>query len=429
VEGCVDDGCKTAPADDGVVCENDDPCISGGTCVAGACSGGSATSCDDANACTIDACVEGVGCANLPTESPCCLGVANVCDDGDPCTADSCDPVTTDCSYVDADGPCDDGDLCTGTDTCDGGSCAGAPVVCDDGNPCTKDSCVFGTGCVTSPVDGGPCDDGLTCSTGDACAAGVCKADTTDCNCPIPVGDAAKVATIQISTDAKAGTALDLDGNPATCSPTGSCSGGVHNSFSVLAGLANSALADAVAGGSIILLVNLPPDTAGDFDLTLYQGKASDPACDVSSAVCDYVVQSASFDPSCDALFSLPATLTGATLKAGSNASQIPFSIPIQGVTLDVVVFSARLDATITTGPDGVTGFSGVLGGAITKAALFVAIDNLPPDGLPVPKDLIKTILESTLEYDIDTSGDGVGDAASIALQITGIDAKLVGVE
>ncbi|MBT9558558.1 MAG: hypothetical protein IV100_21155 [Myxococcales bacterium] len=429
VEGCVQDGCKTAPASDGILCENDDPCISGGTCLAGACAGGAETTCDDGNACTIDACVAGVGCANLPTESPCCLGETNVCDDGDPCTADSCDPVTTDCSYVNAAGPCDDGNLCTGTDTCSDGTCAGAPVVCDDGNPCTKDSCVLGSGCVTSPVDGGPCDDGLACSTGDVCVAGLCKADTTDCNCPVPVGDAAKVATIQISTDAKLGTALDLDSDPATCSPSGSCSGGVHNSFSVLAGLANSALADAVAGGSIILLVNLPADTTGAFDLTLYQGDASDPGCDVSAAVCDYVVQSASFDSTCHARFSLPATLSGAELKAGSNASQIPFSIPIQGVTLDVVVYAARLDATVTSGPNGVTGFTGVLGGAITKEALFVAIDNLPPDGLPVPKELIKTILESTLEYDIDTSGDGVGDAASIALQITGIDANLVGVD
>ena len=47
---------------------------------------------------------------------------------------------------------CDDGNACT-ADACVNGSCVWAPMVCDDGNACTMDSCHPLEGCVYSPLD------------------------------------------------------------------------------------------------------------------------------------------------------------------------------------------------------------------------------------------------------------------------------------
>src|SRR5207247_1420934 len=52
------------------------------------------------------------------------------CDDANACTVDACDHGTCTHSPV----PCDDGDACT-VDACDGGTCTHSPVVCDDGRP------------------------------------------------------------------------------------------------------------------------------------------------------------------------------------------------------------------------------------------------------------------------------------------------------
>lgn len=430
---CTDGACvHTSDAQEGQACDDGDACTEGTVCTDATCVGGTPVTCDDGNACTVDYCDTFAGCGALPTESPCCLGSSSICDDGNDCTLDSCDPVTTDCSHTATDAAaCDDGDPCTTGEACTGSACEGGEAnTCDDNNVCTTDACLPGVGCKHFPAEGS-CDDGLACSTGDVCFQGVCKADTTACGCIVPPGvDANKVATLQISTDAKPGTALDLDGDPATCAPSGSCSGGVHNSFSVLAGLANSALVSALSGGDIVLLVTAPQNADGDFDLVLYQGDLdpSNAACDLSTATCEYTVGKSSFDAACQPRFVLPATLDGDTLTAGSITSQIPFSIPIQGITLEVVVYAARLEGSVVRSGGNIVSFSGVLGGAISQAALLTAIDNLPDQGLPVPKDLIKTILQTSLEFDIDTDGDQKGDAASIALQLTGIDATLTGV-
>ncbi len=433
-DSCAEGACvNDVTAFEGQPCDDGDACVGGTACSGGACGGGLALACDDGNACTIDYCDTLAGCGSLPTESPCCTGVVSVCDDGDPCTADVCDPVTTDCTNQPmlAGTSCDDGEPCTSGDVCDtDGVCDGAVTACDDGNVCTSDVCLLGEGCKGFPVEGA-CDDGLECSTGDTCVLGLCKADTTACGCVAPHGvDAAKVASLQISTTSETGAALDLDGDPTTCAPSGSCSGGVHNSFSVLAGLANTALADSIAGGSIVLLVTAPAAASGAFDLVLYQGELdpANAACDLNAATCDYLIDAASFDDACKARFVLPATLSGTKLSAGSVDSQIPFSIPIQGITLEVVVYAARLEGEVTLDGGNITAFTGVLGGAISQSALFTAIDNLPAEGLPVPKDLIKTILQTSLEYDIDTDGDDKGDAASIGLTLSGIDAALTGV-
>jgi hypothetical protein len=82
--------------------------------------------------------------------------------------AGTCDPVRG-CVVTPLTGPaCDDGDPCTTGDRCAAGVCRGAPVECADGVDCTDDRCVGGT-CQHVPVD-------ARCGS-DECTAGACRPD------------------------------------------------------------------------------------------------------------------------------------------------------------------------------------------------------------------------------------------------------------
>lgn len=120
----VTGACGFAPDHEGLVCSSGDACTIGQTCQDGACLGGVALSCEDANE----------------------------------CTADSCDPLAG-CVHTPIDGPCSDGDVCTDGDACVAGSCvAGQPLDCDDGNDCSTDACESAVGCVHATVSGGGTD-------------------------------------------------------------------------------------------------------------------------------------------------------------------------------------------------------------------------------------------------------------------------------
>ncbi len=413
-------------------CEDGDACTKGDSCAKGQCVAGPADSCNDGNGCTIDFCTPQVGCGHLPVKSACCTGQVSVCDDGKPCTDDLCDPVTFACSHPDSTAACSDGNDCTVNDGCLAGACVGALKTCDDQNSCTNDACVKGVGCVNAAIGTGPCDDGLACSTGDHCNNGVCQADTSQCVCTPSFGDGMKVTALAIGVDGNAGNGLDVDQNPATCAPAGQCQSGIDNAFSALAGLANGALSDSVTKGSLIVLLELPASKAGTFALAVHTGKLapSNPTCDVTKSTCDYVVAGSGFDKaSCKALYTLPCTLVGNALSGGSKTSVIPFDVPLgQGAVLTVALYNARFDGTVVQTGDNVTSVSGVLGGAIRKTDLLTAIDAVPAEALPLPKDTIKGLLGSILTYDIDTDGDGAKDAASVGFPLSAIDAQLTGV-
>jgi len=55
---------------------------------------------------------------------------------------------------------------------------------CDDFNLCTNDTCVSGR-CINS-ANTLPCDDGLFCTDGDSCSAGICGGTTKDCSLTLP---------------------------------------------------------------------------------------------------------------------------------------------------------------------------------------------------------------------------------------------------
>ena len=182
---CTNDSCdmmagcqyvfNTAP------CDDSDACTVGETCDNGACAGGIELNCNDGNPCTDDACAPDSGCVLTNNNAACSDG--NVCTLGDQCSQGACTA-----------GPaldCDDATACT-TDACDPQKgCTHATLDCDDSNACTTDSCLSGAGCQHAPV-AGVCDDGDPCTNGDTCVGGVCTPGPYSCaesNCTNSVDD------------------------------------------------------------------------------------------------------------------------------------------------------------------------------------------------------------------------------------------------
>jgi hypothetical protein len=433
---CTDDACDLAlgctHSDNAVICADGDACTVDDTCAKGKCVIGKAANCDDGNACTLDICDPGAGCYHLPLQSPCCLGQTSICDDQNPCTTDDCDPKTTQCGHSDNTAVCDDGNACTSSDTCKKGSCAGAGKSCDDKNPCTADQCDPKKGCVFAAVGSSACDDGNPCTANDVCNAGSCKG-TGQCACtPSFAKQVEKLTYIQIGDGGKAGQGLDLDYNAKTCAPADNCTAGIDNSLGSVASIANKPLQQAVDDGSINFLLELKDFKQGPVSLALYTGKLdpANAACDPQKASCLWQVDPKMIDPQkCLALVQMPGQLAGTLLKAGGPTTNFPFTLPIQGLPLQVTIYGARIEATVALQGDQVTAFEGILAGAVPKASLMAAIDGLPDTGLPagLDKASIKSLLEVLVESDIDTNGDGVKDAASIALKIKGVPAAITG--
>lgn len=407
---------NTEPCDDGNPCTVDEVCDG-----AGACGAGVDNTCDDGNECTIDVCYEDTGCVQLPTNNPCCIGASSVCEDNNPCTEDVCDPNTAECSYTFLEVSCDDGNRCTENDTCDGaGTCSGTDVVCDDGNDCTTDACNVGVGCVTSPLESGPCDDGQACSTGDACQSGVCVADRSGCLCQPTFDDSAKLTTLAIGASKNDGEALDINGD------------GVNdNALAPLGGVINAPLQDSVTGGSLMLLfefANLGPT----FTLALLPSEL-DPAnasCDFQTATCDYHAARDGLDENtCEPLVTLPATLSGTNVTAGSPTTSLPFAIPLDANTsLELTIYMVALDMEITQDSNGeVTAATGILAGAVTQSELESAILAVDPASLPADPASLISLLNTLAPNDIDIDGDGTNEAKSISLKFDGIDGVLTG--
>ncbi|HEY2773809.1 MAG TPA: hypothetical protein VGK20_07130 [Candidatus Binatia bacterium] len=183
---------NTNSCDDGLFCTTGDTC-SGGVCA------GTPRSCNDNNVCTDDSCNEDTNaCVNTPNASSCddgqfcttgdhcsagsCVGTAVNCDDSNPCTNDSCSNAQAKCLHANNTAACDDGLFCTTGDACSGGSCSGSPRSCNDNNDCTDDSCSEqSASCVNTP-NSNACDDGLFCTTGDTCSAGSCGGQPKNCS-------------------------------------------------------------------------------------------------------------------------------------------------------------------------------------------------------------------------------------------------------
>ncbi|MFT7578843.1 MAG: hypothetical protein ACI9MR_000504 [Myxococcota bacterium] len=419
---------NAAPCDDG------NPCSSGDTCRVGVCATGPApTDCDDQNACTIDVCDPIAGCAHIPTQTPCCQGLVSVCDDGNACTDDACDPDSGACTYAPNTGPCDDGDACTTNDVCAAEMCGGAIRDCDDDDPCSSDSCSRSEGCLYGPLSGPSCDDELSCSTGDVCTDGLCAGDMSQCLCQPDLSSfhAVKITLLQMGTEGIPGQGLDIDLDPTTCSPESNCSNGIDNALSLFAAFANGPIIDAVDDGDLMLILSLDRTTSGAvttsiFDASLAPGNGG---CDFQSSGCDYRVDRSMLTAdTCLPTVQLPSTLNGGILTGGGPGTSLPFALPLSDTAeLSIVIGNLRIDADVTMAGGEIVGLSGLLGGAVAKQALLAALDEVPEDDLPVPKATLTTLLNTLVQNDIDTDGDGSLDAASIGIRFEATAATVVG--
>jgi hypothetical protein len=431
---CTDDICDEdlgcTNSDNTIECENGDACTSNDVCAEGSCVPGGPTNCEDGNECTIDICDEFAGCVRIPNLNPCCTGTVSICDDGNPCTTDICNPEDGSCGEAFNTAACDDGDACTDGDICAEGACGGDEVDCAAENPCIAAFCDNEDGCGGDPLTGNACDDGVDCTVADACNAGVCEG-VSECVCEPTFGlQAVKLTSLQIGSGGRPGQGIDLDGNPDTCSPSSDCSDGIQNALGVIAAFANAPLAEAVAGGSLMLVLDVDDVSLNPFEIAIFQSSLapSNPDCDHTSEVCDYVVDRATLDPeTCEPLVTLAATRAGDTVVAGGPGTVFPFAIPLGDAVLAITLYDVRFEGEITMAGGEITSLTGVIGGAVPRSDLIAALEALPADALPLDPASIISLLEILVVDDVDTDGDGVPDAASIGLPIVGIGAEVVG--
>ena len=419
---CTDDSCAEGVCtntDNTSPCEDGNACTVGDTCAGGECGAGEAPNCEDGNICTIDGCDVVAGCFHLPTENPCCVGQDSICDDGDPCTSDLCDPATSDCIYEFNTATCDDNSACTDSDTCSEGQCGGREIVCDDRNDCTEDVCNDTLGCVEVPLDEGACDDGVECTTQDACVGGVCVGDDEACVCEPDFGQTA--AKFNQVAFADPGQGLDLTND-----------GMVNNQLGALGAIANDPLQEGVDGGNFILLLDFIDFQQNPFELAAYDGQldGGNIDCDFQNEVCDYLAGEGLFDPeTCDPTVTLSATLNGDQLRAGGPGTVFPFEVPFAEGSLALTIYEVRIEATVEIVNGQLVSISGILGGAVRRDDLLQALRGLPEDALPFPVDSIAPLLDRIIMDDIDTTDDGVDmpDAASLMLSFEGLRARIVG--
>ncbi len=196
---CINGICQKLPANEGTACDDGKACSINDSCQAGVCTGTTEKACPSSNPCMVGKCDLATDtCTEVPGNN------GSACVDDDPCTLTAscqngaCAPgQPVDCSFLDSvcgvgtcdpqlgcvampqnDGtPCNDMLFCTIGDTCQGGTCVGAPNTCAaPGDVCMIGSCNENTDtCVAVPGnDGGACDDGNSCTSGETCASGSC---------------------------------------------------------------------------------------------------------------------------------------------------------------------------------------------------------------------------------------------------------------
>ena len=422
------------PCSDGNACTVDDICV-GGVCL------GEDAGCDDGSPCTSDFCHSALGCVHDPINSECdddsvctlndwcqageCVGTPVNCNDYNLCTDDFCDPDSG-CINEFNSAACNDYDLCTSNDHCDMGECVGDEKTCNDGNQCTNDFCDPAVGC-QNVFNEAACDDGNECTEGDHCDGGECVSGTLVClSCNYAFDDAVnRVHVMQISTTATAGTALDLDNN-----------GVYDNSMAGIGGLANGPLQDALNEGTIhLMLEHHGLQTNGS--IYTVAGFLGDPApgfesCNFAADYCGYTVTPSAMDlEACSSLITFDnASIYNGVLVAGGMNYLFPFAIPLSETTmLNITLYAAAIRANVTIQGGVVTHMEGIIGGAVPKSSFVAALDAVPDEDLPLPKSMILQMIDGLISNDIDTDGNGIADAASIAIKFEAIPCGILGIQ
>ena len=262
-------------------------------------------------------------------------------------------------------------------------------------------------------------------------------------------GDVLKITALGIGTGGLPGMALDVDDNPLTCSPDGSCQGGLDNQLGGVLGQVqqyidtDQELETMLTDGALVHLAWFEGfNTQGlPFSMHLFEGVPVSElqVCDWQTQVCDYLVAAAWYDQGICA-FTVGfdnAVVTGGILHAGGPDYAIPLCLPFlfdggdTETCLAVTGHRARVQGTVVTSGDEIVGLQdALLGVAISKAELLAAVEALPADlELPVSTALLVGMLDMFVVPDIDLDGDGTLDAASLGVQHDAIAGEVVGVE
>jgi len=351
------------------------------------------------------------------------------CDAGFECQDGACVELPPDCNVVCGDDGCGAIDGCECGD-CTWGECVGGQCLCTPncaGKLCGADGC--GSQCGACPGNTPVCAWDLKCYA----TCDITKVGFSD--------KVQKVVTLATGKDGTAGEALDVDGNPKTCSPFGKCKDGLDNQmatmFEALAQFAdiNVQIKNSVDSGSLLMLYELVAynEQGMTFDTNVYFGDPAVPkgTCNFQTAVCNYLVAPESFDvAACKPMVFFDNTkVKNGILTAGGKKYKVDIVLPIvPSSPFTMELLNARMVATVGSGIGGQIGLTGVLAGAISKKALLAQVDTLPDVGLPVSKDTIKMFIDAMLSPDIDSDGDGKKDAASIGFKFTTNAGKITGI-
>ena len=148
---------------------------------------------------------------------------------------------------------------------------------------------------------------------------------------------------------------------------------------------------------------------------------------------CEYDVATLSFDETCEPYFHFGnATIVDNTLTAGGTGDLINMVLPlVGGELLGVTIAAARTEGTVTRDADGnIIGVNGIIAGAIPKAQLIEAVSSLDPESFSLPNltpEEAAALLDQLIAADIDLDGDGLPEAASVAMRIQTIPATIIG--
>ena len=444
-EVCTDNMCEVVSEEclatcEGKVCGTFDECDCG--------------SCGDNEECNAD----GTECVAVPEE---CLAACEgkvcgtfdececgACEEGFECNEDGTECVEECIPVCAADGvPYE-----CGSDGCPGGENGCGECASGDQWACVEHMCVCTPDCgdAVCGLDGcggscGECEEGWNCKDGQ-CYEG-CDFSVLEWDQPI-----LKLNYLMIDGDGLAGHGLDVDGDPETCAPEGNCENGIDNALGGILGQVEQyfnvaeELDKIMVEGDLVLLTEMVDfaDDGTEFLMNMYIGDITgdQAACDYQTVKCDYVVDPTSFTvDTCEpVIFFDNAAVNGDAFTAGGPDAVFSVSIPVEGIPLTITAVMARIEGTITV-TEGVPVAinDAVIGGAVPKALIMEALDNLPQeviDELPVGIETIKGILDMFITPDIDAGDefgmgepDGEFESASIGIQFDAIEGAVIGMK
>ncbi len=320
------------------------------------------------------------------------------------------------------------GDATTTTDTGPDVAKVACGGACKTGETCDKAT----DKCVALPC-GGACKTGEKCDAKGtnkcyvpclgACTAtqycdetgavpGACK-DTAALPTKWGVGDDGKIQkVIKLAiTDKTKACDMNGDGTP-------------DNALAGASSLIGTNLQDAVKKGSVVLMFEpktyKTDGTAFTFNVLIGDVDPTDTAHDATTAGGKYTVKKESYDPATGK--SLVA-FNAATIKAGqleAKSDKFFLNLNISSISLALTISAVDFSGTTADANSWVSTTGGRLCGYITETDLNNAIDGLPADMLAQfgGKDAVKKLLPTLIKSDVDSDGDGIKDAKSLALDI-----------